>query len=491
MDERNEIEHEVLARITPDEAEEKQIEHAVERLSETVRRVARERGLDLEPLLVGSVAKGTYLTELDIDIFLPFPPDTPRSTLKHEGLAIGHTILPEGEERYAEHPYVSGEFDGYEVDLVPCYRVRDGSSIKSAVDRTPFHTDYVKSHLPPMLRDDVRLLKQFLKGIDVYGADERVKGFSGYLSELLVIHAGGFHPLLEEASRWRSGRVIVPEAHRAAVEATLHGTDDETEGTQGAREIERMPNRAFFRALQKRYKDDALIYIDPVDPDRNVAAAVSLPRLARFVCAARSYLRRPRRTFFFPNPLTPLSPTEQEAQIAQRGTAFVALRFHAPEVIDDILYSQLRKARRRFCKNLEAGSFAVHQANYALQTDGGRTVVFLFELFSRTLPALEKHGGPPVWHRNANKFLNKWRGEAPSFSQPYLDGERWCVDTPRKYVDAVEVIRDTVDHANIGDQLQEAALEGGYDLICDTLAIVEAAPRLLTAMINRKLPWER
>ena len=40
------------------------------------------------------------------------------------------------EERYASHPYLSGNIDGYPVDLVPFYDISKATQLKSAVDRT-------------------------------------------------------------------------------------------------------------------------------------------------------------------------------------------------------------------------------------------------------------------------------------------------------------------------------------------------------------------
>ncbi len=40
------------------------------------------------------------------------------------------------EERYASHPYVTGYIEGYYVDFVPCYNIKDSEELKSAVDRT-------------------------------------------------------------------------------------------------------------------------------------------------------------------------------------------------------------------------------------------------------------------------------------------------------------------------------------------------------------------
>jgi tRNA nucleotidyltransferase (CCA-adding enzyme) len=61
----------------------------------------------------------------------------------------------------------------------------------SATDRTPF-IHYVKKRLGKTLQDDVRLLKKFMQGIKVYGAEIKTGGFSGYLCELLILHYGSF-----------------------------------------------------------------------------------------------------------------------------------------------------------------------------------------------------------------------------------------------------------------------------------------------------------
>ena len=44
--------------------------------------------------------------------------------------------------------------------------------------------------------------------------------------------------------------------------------------------------------------DEPLVVIDPVDPRRNVAAAVSLDRMVEFVEIARGYLDAPSDLFF-------------------------------------------------------------------------------------------------------------------------------------------------------------------------------------------------
>src|SRR5512137_731153 len=185
------LEAQVIREIAPTPEEYRRVTEAATALLEKVAATAKEMGIMVEPVLVGSVAKGTFLRDPDIDLFVMFPPETSREELERDGLALGMRIL-HGEKKYAEHPYVHGEFHGFEAEIVPCFRIRDTSQKMSAVDRTPFHTRFIADNLRSEQHDEVRLLKRFLKGIGAYGAEEAVRGFSGYLAELLVIRFGSF-----------------------------------------------------------------------------------------------------------------------------------------------------------------------------------------------------------------------------------------------------------------------------------------------------------
>ena len=140
------VEEKVLARIRPSADEEARIERVVRELLERLSSTLKSRGWDAKPFLAGSVAKGTHLTGTEIDVFVAFPPDLPRADLESRGLALG-TILEKGAHLYAEHPYTRGWYGGFEVEIVPCYRITDATQRMSAVDRTPLHVDYVLGHL--------------------------------------------------------------------------------------------------------------------------------------------------------------------------------------------------------------------------------------------------------------------------------------------------------------------------------------------------------
>src|SRR3990172_2012435 len=201
------LEEEVLKRVVPSAEEETRLRETVEAVRSRVGLAVKAHKIAVEPLLVGSVAKGTHLSPPEIDIFVLFPRETPRETLEKVGLALGE-FLEDKKRMYAEHPYTRGFWKGFEVEVVPCYRIRDASEKMSAVDRTPLHARYVIDQIGKGQRDQVRLLKAFCEGVGVYGAEAKIQGFSGYLCELLVLKFETFRGVLEAAAGWRRGEPI-------------------------------------------------------------------------------------------------------------------------------------------------------------------------------------------------------------------------------------------------------------------------------------------
>ena len=76
------------------------------------------------------------------------PTSIPRKNLGDIGLRIAKKAAGDAEqiERFAEHPYLEIFMDDYRVDIVPCYDAAPGEW-QSATDRTPYHTDYIRTHL--------------------------------------------------------------------------------------------------------------------------------------------------------------------------------------------------------------------------------------------------------------------------------------------------------------------------------------------------------
>ncbi len=350
------FEERVLRKILPSAEEDRRIQGVVRDVMRILETRVAAKGLRAKPLLVGSVAKGVHLTGTEIDIFVAFPPDTPREVLEREGLALGD-ILEKPVRMYAEHPYTRGWYGGFEVEIVPCYRITDATQRMSAVDRTPLHVDYVLGHVKEGQTNEVRLLKAWSEGIGVYGAEAKVLGFSGYLCELLVLKQGSFRGVLEASLSWRPGTILA---------------------------FERPPARAFT---------EPLVVVDPVDPNRNVASAVGVEQLATFVHAAREYIASPSERFFFPRPLRALPVAKLRSLARTRGAGLLAISIPAPAITEDVLYPQLRKAHRSFADLLHREGFQLFDSRFDVV---GKEALFLLQLSVASLPRASRHEGPPV-----------------------------------------------------------------------------------------------
>jgi len=444
------VEAKVLARIRPSAEEETRIRKVVRELLDRLTATLKEKGWEAKPFLAGSVAKGTHLTGPEIDIFVAFPPDLPRKDLETRGLALGQ-LLERGTHLYAEHPYTRGWYNGSEVEIVPCYRITDATQRMSAVDRTPLHVDYVLGRIKDEQADEIRLLKAWAEGIGVYGAEAKVLGFSGYLCELLVLKYGTFRGVLESSLGWRRGQVI---------------------------ELDRLAGRAFTEPLG---------VVDPVDPNRNVASAVSVEQLATFVHAAREYLREPSERFFFPKPLKGLPITKLRALAKKRGAELLAVSIPAPGVTEDVLYPQLRKAHRALLDLFERNGFLVFDSHFDV---AGKEIVFLFEFQVAALPRVQRHGGPPVWVKNAKDFLDKWGGSKKTLAGPFVDGDRWAVDVAREVTTAVGVVKTKWRELSLGKDLDKTARRS-FRAYAGAAALRADYAEGWTRLFDKRFPWLR
>ncbi|MGB9838436.1 CCA tRNA nucleotidyltransferase [Methanothermobacter sp.] len=414
----------ILESIRPGREEYQRVMELSERLVECINGLAAGRGIDAEAFLVGSVAKGTWLSGgADIDIFIHFPLDTPQDDLKEKGLKLGYMCIErfqgKAEERYASHPYVTGYIDGYEVDFVPCYRISNASELRSAVDRTILHTEYIQRNLKEEQMDEVLLLKQFMKSTGTYGSEFRVGGFAGYLAELLVLHYGDFEGVLKGALSWRPGYIIDIEGH---------GTGEDFQ--------------------------EPLVVVDPVDSKRNVAAALTLQRMAEFVTAARNFLREPKPEYF-QKPHHTSDPGEILEIIEKRGSKIILVSTGVPDVPADALYPQLRKTLDSIVRNLKDEGFSVLGADY--WSDESRTALMLIEMEVWMLPSYRKRYGPPVWSRwHSDRFTER-------HERAWVEGSRLVVESPRKDGNAVDYIKNLLskpERLRMGKHIRKELING-------------------------------
>ncbi len=422
----------ILKKITPKKEEYAKIEALSHELEQKITAACQQEGIPAIVRVEGSVAKDTWLSEKpDIDIFIRLPTTIPRKSLGDIGLKIAKKAAGKYEqlERFAEHPYLQIFVDGYRVDIVPCYDAKPGEW-QSATDRTPYHTDYIRGHFSKDMRGEVRLLKKFMQGVDVYGAEIRVGGFSGYLCELLIMKYGSFVRTIQTFAHYNRRIVIDPEGFYA---------DRENELT------------LLF--------PEPLVIVDPVDKGRNVASAVQPQKLYSFIGAARAFLKKPAEDFFYPPEPATLSAGTLRHQLGDSGSAVVFLAIGELNAVPDVLWGQLYRTKRSLRTLLETNDFKVLKD--AVWSNEKSQSVFMIELEQQVLPNIKKHLGPPLERETeCEKYLAKYSDSELVISGPYIEDGRWIVELPRKTTDAQVLLKDKLadggKNAGVADLIAKA-----------------------------------
>ncbi len=438
------VEEEVLKKIIPTAEDRERIKTVADHLVSTVREYLDAHNIVADLKLVGSYSKDTYLSNPDLDLFVMFPPGTSREVLTTVGLKIGEDVL-HGVRMYAEHPYTSAVFEGVDVDLVPNIHVPDTEHLATAVDRTPFHTEYVRNALKPGQNDQIRLLKKFMKGIGTYGAEPNARGFSGYLCELLVLRYGTFREVLVAASKnWK-------------------------ENTQ--------------LSLFKKHCDlnGALVFYDPVDGKRNVAAAVHVDTLGKFITAAKAYLAEPSENFFFLKTREHLSRDRLTEICNGMDSRLLSVRFDKPKTVNENLYAQMWKTRYALESKLNDFGFGVMRAVQKVDANG---IEIMFLLERDQLPDTELHYGPLAWEPGVENFLMKWTTR--SVTPPFLQDGKWCVLAHRRYISAKNMVLEEISRAGVGKEIDISSMSVSEHK--DTLEL--GGRGLLTDLLEPMPPWK-
>jgi len=425
------IRAEILSRVRPTDEEKEKLETVRKGIIANIVRIAKTQGqTDLIPLSVGSAERNTWLHgNHDIDIFLSYPEDISWDDFHQRSRLILTEMAKIGdtwEDRHSEHSYIHITKEGFEVDLVPCFRVRSGAEIKSSVDRTPFHCAFIKENING-LEDDVLILKQFMKGTGVYGSEVRTGGFSGYLTEILTIYYGGFENVLKNAADWTFGTIVDLAKH------------------------------------QSLEHEHPLVTIDPTDPNRNVAAALSLTKFALFIDRARAFLIQPSLEYFTPKEYPPISKQEFEKIMSARGTEMIGVSFKTPQKAEDTLYPQLFRMEKSLEELLTRNEFTV--VNTFSWSDDEKDSIIFIEVLTATLPPIQRRFGPPVWNvSNAESFCKKYKTNPSTFSFS-IENEKYVAEVPRKYKTAEYLIEDMIfKEAALGRHVRDS-MKNGYDVL--------------------------
>ena len=308
----------------------------------------------------GSYAKDTWLSKnADIDIFIKFQKNISEEKLENISKEIGFESLKKYSPyvRYSQHPYVEAKIKDTKINIVPCYDVKIGEW-KSAADRSPFHTKFMKKSLTLKMKNEVRILKTFLKSNKIYGAEIAKQGFSGYISEVLILEFGSFENLIKSISKIKENQII---------------------------------------GKTSKCFDTSIVVIDPIDSNRNLAAAISNENIGKFILICRALKQKPSLEFF----------KTKKLKISNKfWNNLLIVKFEFKTRSPDIIWGQIKRATSTLFTQLELGGFTVLRSKS--HTDQQKEAYLIFFLESTKIAKIYQKKGPEFFREDStHSFISK------------------------------------------------------------------------------------
>ena len=388
----------VLEEIVPDPAEVELLNKITNDIVDAILKCSKGYSI-VDALPGGSFAKGTFLAgNTDLDIFVRLKTNTKKdleSFAENNAKCIAKKIKCEYKIAYAENPYihvtVNRDKKKIEADIVPIAYAKDTSQLKSALEisgmaRTPFHTMYALKKLDDKMRNEVRLLKYFAKQKRIYG----VFGFTGWICELLILHYKKFKNVIKHFEDF----------------------------SNLAFDLEK---RYTPRQLRKKFPNDKIIILDPIDPDRNAAAGiqgfVGEMYIKRFMREAKRGLESPSTLF---------------EKVDERGNIEITFKLK-PEVgspIKETILTSLGHIVNVIQRNVAVIGYTV--ADVYLVHD---PIEIVLEVKPFDMPYQIKVG-PPVRLKTAVKrFMEKNKD-----GEFFIKDNRYYAKVPSKYPTAIDAV---------------------------------------------------
>jgi len=266
----------VESAIIMDSEESEQLSAVMSEFEEKVTAELKKQKVVANLFVGGSVGKGTCLPGIhDIDYFMRF--DLKKYGEENlseicEGVLL--SIFKDVLRLKGSRDYFRVKINDYEVEIIPVLYIKRITQAQNLTDQSPFHVNWIKKNVKVKknLDFDMRLAKQFFRASGVYGAESWIGGFSGHVTEILVVHYGGFDKLLKAVLKWKDKTII-------DVEKSYEGID-------------------VLEILDDAKTVGPLVVVDPVDKDRNAAAALGLEKFELLQSKIELFLKKPHKKFF-------------------------------------------------------------------------------------------------------------------------------------------------------------------------------------------------
>jgi len=317
----------VLENIKPNKEGEKEIKTKVDDLLNKLNKNLK----DAKAILGGSGIKGTWLREAnDADIFVKFS----YRKYKEKSEELANILEKTLKKKKFKTTRLHGSRDYFQIkgkeftyEIVPILDIKKAEQAKNITDVSPLHANWVNKK-GKNLKDDIRLVKQFCKAANIYGAESYIQGFSGYICEVLTIHYNGFLNLIKNAAKWPDKVIIDPENY--------------------------WKGKNILMELNKSKTYSPLIIVDPVQADRNAAAALSEEKFNLFRKKAKEFLKSPSEKFFEIKEID-----EKSLKSKAKNNELILIDITPKKGKQDVIGCKLIKALEFINKKLEQNDFNV------------------------------------------------------------------------------------------------------------------------------------
>lgn len=354
----------ILPKIKPSKEEERKFTAATASFLKLLNEKLKD--VQAKAILGGSGAKGTWLSgSYDVDIFVPF--DLKKYADKSSELsvllekALKKAFQAKISRLHGSRDYFQVSYQGLLFEVVPILKISKAEQARNITDISPLHSAWVNTHAAN-LKDDIRLLKQFCRANNLYGAESYIGGFSGYVLEILTAYYGSFEKVLKATQRWKEKEVVDASKFYPSGEMAL------------------------FHINTSKLQSP-LIVVDPVDKSRNAAAALSMEKFLLLKELAKKYLQKPAENYFQKEKITPDFLKEKH-----KGKSMVLMIVTPTEGKTDAVGAKLLKGFDFIREKLQG--FSVIHAGW--EWNKGSEALFYFVVKKKELPAEEIRAGPPL-----------------------------------------------------------------------------------------------
>jgi len=356
---------------------------------------------DAEAALGGSGAKGTWLAGAhDVDIYVSFDYEKYKDIsdkLSDILEKILKKIFPKVTRLHGSRDYFQIKEDKFTFEIIPILKIDSPEKALNITDISPLHVRWVSSHQE--YSDEVRLTKQFCKANNVYGAESYIRGFSGYDCEVLTIYYKGFLNLIKAAAKWTEKVILDPEKHYKNEKDALQSLN-----------------------IAKIYAP--LILIDPVQAERNVAAALNKEKFSLFKQACKQFLKKPAIDFFKVKEIS-IKDIKHKA----KSNKLILLDAVSLKGKEDVIGSKLLKAYEHIAKQLIKNDFKIIEKGWTW--DKEQKALFWYILDKKPLLSYKKWIGPPMQAvHHVMEFKKAHKGD-----KIYIEKNRVCADVKRKFIE--------------------------------------------------------